>query len=93
MFVLSPQLVLVDVNWLELPRIILGAIVGMLSIAAAVQGWFKSKLNIIERFALLIGGLMFMDSAILHDLVGLTVIAVIFIKQVKFLSRRAKNNL
>jgi TRAP transporter 4TM/12TM fusion protein len=80
MFVLSPQLVLVDVaNWFQLLRIILGAIVGMLSISAAVQGWFKSKLNIVERLALVIGGLMFMDSAILHDMIGLGIIAPIFI--------------
>jgi len=87
MFVLSPQLVLVDVNWLELPRIILGAIVGMLSIAAAVQGWFRNKLNVIERLALFVGGLMFMNSLILHDMIGFGIIALIFIRQRKLTNK------
>lgn len=85
MFVLYPQLVLVDVvNWLDLLRIILGAIFGMLSISAAVQGWLNSKINIVERLALLLGGLMLMDSVILHDIIGFGVISLIYVKQKKF---------
>jgi len=82
MFVLSPQLVLVDVaNWLDLLRIILGAILGMLSISSAVQGWLNSKISIVGRLALLLGGLMLMDSVILHDIIGFGVISLIYVKQ------------
>lgn len=90
MFVLSPQLVLINVaNSLDLLRIILGAILGMLSISAAVQGWLKSKINIVERLALLLGGLMLMDSAILHDIIGFGIIAFIFIKQKIIITKKA----
>lgn len=88
MFVLSPQLVLVDVaNWLDLLRIILGAILGMLSISAAVQGWLNSKINIVERLALLLGGLMLMDSVILHDIIGFGVISLIYVKHRNLLNK------
>ncbi|HUV85268.1 MAG TPA: TRAP transporter permease, partial [Methanosarcinales archaeon] len=80
MFVLSPQLLLLNItNWLDIPRIFLGAVLGMISISAAVQGWLNSKLNIVMRLALFLGGLMLIGSGILFDIIGFSIIASIYI--------------
>ena len=79
MFVLSPALVLVDVHWFDLIRIVTGALIGMFLVASAVQGWLYGKIGFLFRFALLFSGLSLIDPGYISDLVGLGLGSVLFI--------------
>lgn len=74
-FVYSPSLLLIEVNWVQAARIILGSLVGMIGVGSAVAGWFLGKSPWWERILFFAGGLLLIDPAIWTDLLGLAIIA------------------
>ncbi|HHY92754.1 MAG TPA: TRAP transporter fused permease subunit, partial [Firmicutes bacterium] len=80
-FVLSPQLLLINVTLLGAFRVALGAIIGMLSLEAAIQGWLLKEASILERLALAAGGLLLIEPGILTDIIGLTLFGVVYFVQ------------
>lgn len=73
-FVLSPCLVLVDVNILDLIKVIPTAILGMAAISSGVIGWMYRDLTILQRILIVFGGIALIDPHVLSDLVGLGLI-------------------
>lgn len=69
-FVLSPELVLVDVRLWDLLRIIPGALIGMTCVSSGVQGWFFGKISILMRILLVVCGLLLIDPGVYSDIVG-----------------------
>lgn len=91
-FINSPELVLVNVNWYRLPVIIIGALLGMYSVSCAVEGWYIDNLNVLERIILGIGGIMLIQPSLRTDIVGIIIIAAFFaFKQIT--GRRRRLNL
>ncbi|MDR1731292.1 MAG: TRAP transporter permease [Synergistaceae bacterium] len=79
MFVLSPELVLVDVHWFDLMRITIGALMGMFCVASAIQGWFQGELNLFFRFVLLTSGILLIHPGYFSDITGLICVAALFL--------------
>ncbi len=79
MFVLSPELVLINATPATLLRIIPGALVGMMAISSAVQGWMLTKLTVIERILLLASGLMLIETGLMTDGIGFSVLALFYL--------------
>lgn len=86
MFVVSPKLVLVDVNILDLVRIIPGAILGMFCVSSGVQGWFLGRIGFLLRLLLIACGMLLIDPGVYTDLFGGMIILLIFIAR-KFVVR------
>lgn len=80
-FVMSPQLLLVNTTFLEAVRVALGAIIGMLSIESAVQGWLLVETNALERILLATAGLMLIDPGLLTDMIGLGLFLALYLGQ------------
>lgn len=88
MFVLNPILVLVNVNgdptWLFILlalKAILTAMVGMVGVATGFTGYFKSTCAWRERILLLGAGLLLIDPNTITDIVGVVVVAGIYLYQ------------
>ncbi|MFC7370199.1 TRAP transporter permease [Fictibacillus iocasae] len=57
-FVISPELMLIDTSWGEAAWVIFTAFVGMIAIGAGMIGYWMRKLNLIERAGALAAGLL-----------------------------------
>lgn len=76
-FVLSPSMLLIDTTAVEIIRIIITALCGMVGLAGAMAGFLYVRTTLIERLLLLVGGLMMIDPGMQTDLVGLGVLALV----------------
>ena len=80
-FVLSPQLLLINTTPWEVVQIIITAVIGMIGIGAAVEGWYWTRMSWWERIIILAGGLLLAIPGTLTDLIGLGLIAMITLIQ------------
>ncbi len=74
MFVLAPELLLINVTFLGATRVIIGALIGMAGIGAAVEGFLYTNLKWWERIAMFIGGLCLIEPGLLTDVIGLALV-------------------
>lgn len=88
MFVISPELVLVDVHLIDLVRIIPGAVLGMFCVSSGIQGWFLGKIGPVRRVLLTVSGILLIDPGLYTDVAGGAVILLIFISRKLTLSGR-----
>jgi TRAP transporter 4TM/12TM fusion protein len=81
-YVLSPQLLLIDVTFLGVLQPIVTSIVGMSAIASALTGYLLRPLGLIERIVLAAAGLCLVDPGWITDLIGLAAVAAVVVYQV-----------
>ena len=91
MFVLNPAILLIDTTPLKIVLMVVTAITGMIGISSAMEGYFMTHANKIERALLLIGGLMLIDPGAITDIIGIAILAIVFIYQWKK-SKRLKRH-
>ncbi|WP_442874241.1 TRAP transporter permease [Cytobacillus sp. NCCP-133] len=82
MFVLSPELLMIDTTWYYLIWVVFTALAGMMAIGAGVIGYWLRKLNAIERILGLIGGLMLIYPEGITDILGLGIFILLIVLQV-----------
>ena len=75
-FVFNPKMLLIDASWLDVAQIILTAIIGMIGIAAALEGYFTRHAHLIQRLMFLAGGLLLIEPGLATDILGVAIIAV-----------------
>ena len=94
MFVLDPTGVglllngsfknLAQANWLSIAEVTVTAAIGIAALAGGLQGWLLLKTTTIERWMLVIAGLMLVYPRALFDLIGLALfIAVLIIQKLR----------
>ncbi len=81
-YVLSPQLLLIDVTFLGVLQPIVTSIVGMSALGAALTGFLLRRMGIVERVLLVAAGLCLVDPGLLTDLIGLAVVAMVVLYQI-----------
>ncbi|MGX6443240.1 TRAP transporter permease [Neobacillus sp. K501] len=81
MFVLSPELLMIDTSWTYLIWVVFTAFIGMLAISAGVVGYWQRKLFWYERIAALGAGLCLIYPESTSDIIGLIVFAILFALQ------------
>jgi TRAP transporter 4TM/12TM fusion protein len=74
-FVYSPALLLIDTNPLQIVQIVITALLGMTCISAAMEGWFLTRCNVLERLLFLAGGLLLIDPNQFTDIIGIAIMA------------------
>lgn len=77
LYVLSPQLLMIDVTLYGIIRAVLTALIGMISISVSLTGYLLAPLSWPLRIALLAAGLGLLDPGHLTDYGGLTILAAI----------------
>ena len=80
-FALSPGLLLVDVTWFEALHTFITALVGIISLAAGVQGWLLTKTQLYERALLIVSAFALIDPGLATDLIGLGALVLVYMLQ------------
>ncbi len=75
-FVLSPEMLLIDASLLDALSIALTSIIGMIGVSAAMEGHFMTHCNWVERLIFLAGGLMLIDPGLTTDIIGIGLLIV-----------------
>src|SRR5699024_9915448 len=70
MFVLQPELLMIDTNVWEIILILITAIAGMIAVGAGLIGYWYYRLNWFGRIISLVGGGMMMYPGLYSDLIG-----------------------
>ena len=75
-FVFNPKMLLIDAGWLDVAQIVLTSIIGMIGIAASLEGYFTRHAHLLQRLMFLAGGLLLIEPGLITDLLGVAIIAV-----------------
>jgi TRAP transporter 4TM/12TM fusion protein len=90
-FVYGPAMVMIG-PWSEIALACVSGIVGVIALAAGVQGYLFKRANVIQRIALLIAGVLLIKPGILTDLAGYAIVAVVLVAQINLGKRRKTRN-
>ena len=82
MFVLSPELILINPDISIIPKLIT-AVLGMICVAVGLTGYFKKNMNILERIFIVAAGIMALNTGYLSDGVAIVIMVVIYFLQSK----------
>lgn len=80
-FVLNPQMLMLNATWLEVVQIIVSALIGMLGIGMCVEKYWNRRLSVIEQIIALVGGLLLVTPGLATDLVGVGLVVCVIIFQ------------
>ena len=75
-FVINPQLLLIDTSGFEIIQITITSLIGMFGIGMAMEGFMFGKVNPVLRIFFMAGGLCLIDPGVYTDLVGIVVIGL-----------------
>ncbi|MBB6443575.1 TRAP transporter permease [Bacillus benzoevorans] len=84
MFVLSPELLLIDTSWTYVIWMFLTAMCGMIAIGGGVVGFWYRRLYWYERIMAMISGLLLIYPENMSDIVGLAMFAALIAVQLIF---------
>ncbi|MBD1381016.1 TRAP transporter permease [Metabacillus arenae] len=71
MFVLSPELLMINTTWTEVIWVVFTAFTGMIAISAGVIGFWMRKVFIVERIVAVVAGLLLIYPGAISDYIGL----------------------
>lgn len=80
-FVLSPEILLINATPWGIVQTTITAIMGMICVGAAVEGWYWTRMSWWERIIILAGGLLLIIPGTMTDLIGLGLMALITVIQ------------
>ena len=80
-FAFNPAMLFIDTTIPEVVLIIVTSIAGMFSISAALEGYLRTHMNVIERLVGIVAGLMLIYPGVATDVIGLGAIAAIIVIQ------------
>lgn len=80
-YVFNPQMLLFDVDLPGLIWMLITSLIGITSVAAAVGGWFKTRMNPIERILAFAGGVLLIDPGIVTDIIGIGLSVIVLVWQ------------
>jgi TRAP-type uncharacterized transport system fused permease subunit len=78
---MNPAILLIDTTPMEIARIIVTSVTGMVGVSTAMEGYLFTHANRIERALFLVGGLMLIDPGALTDISGLVILVTMFFYQ------------
>ena len=76
MFVLNPQLLLINTTGAEIVQITITSLIGMLGVGIAMQGYIIGKVNVLLRILFMGGGLALIAPGLLTDVIGITIVGL-----------------
>jgi TRAP transporter 4TM/12TM fusion protein len=91
-FVLQPQMLLIDTTLPEIAWVVFTAVSGMIAIGAGMIGFWMRKLHWIERFLAITAGLLLIYPEGISDTIGLIVFVALFAGQF-FINKDKDQNL
>ncbi len=74
-FAFNEKMLFIGTQWYDVAQIAVTAIIGMIGVGAAVEGYFTRHAHPIQRLLFLVGGLMLIEPALVTDMIGIILIA------------------
>ena len=68
-------------SWVEVVTITVLAMISLVALAGAAEGWLLKKTNILERISLLAAGVLVLTPAPLNDVIGVGLLAAVIVVQ------------
>jgi len=68
-------------DWLSIARVTITAAFGIAALAGGLQGWLLRKTTLIERWMLIIAGIMLVYPALIFDYIGFALVVVVIVLQ------------
>jgi TRAP transporter 4TM/12TM fusion protein len=90
MFVLQPEILMIDTNFWEVVFIIISALLGMIAIGASMVGFWYRKIPWYGRIAAFLTGLFLLYPGNMSDIIGFTAFAVMIALQFIFKGDQGK---
>ena len=81
-FALSPSMLLIDTNAVEVILIVITSLIGIASVSAALEGYIMGSLNWLQRGLMLVGGLMMIYPGTTTDFVGIILSGAVVVMKV-----------
>ena len=81
-FVFNPKMLLIGAQWYDVVQIVCTSIIGMIGIAAALEGYFTRHAHLLQRLMFLAGGLLLIEPGLLTDILGIVIIVIPVLWQV-----------
>ena len=81
MIIFSPEMLMIDVTFLQVIWVVLTALMGMIAIGAGVIGYWYRKVIWFERLILIAAGLLMIYPESFTDIAGLIVFGIMFVIQ------------
>ncbi|MCR5356709.1 MAG: TRAP transporter large permease subunit, partial [Lachnospiraceae bacterium] len=75
-FCFSPEMLLIDASVLNVVILYATSLIGVVGVAAALEGYFFTNMGVVDRLLLIAGGLMMISPGTVTDSVGLALIVV-----------------
>ena len=88
MFVFSPALLMINTTYLDIVQMTISAVLGMVGVGAAVEGWYWTRMTWWERILGLVAGLLLIDPGTVTDIIGIVLLA--FVTAIQY--RKARSN-
>lgn len=80
-FVLNPQMLLFNVTAIDMIWMLITSLVGIIGVAAGVNGWFLTNMTWWERLLSAFGGLLLIVPGIVTDVAGIGLVGLVLILQ------------
>ena len=87
-FALNPSMLFIDTVWYDVILIVVTSVIGLIGVAAAIEGYFFRKMAWYERLILAVGGLLMIYPGVLTDIFGFIYVAASAVWQL--LSKKKK---
>ena len=81
-FALNPAMLFVDTNALEVIQICITSLVGIFGVSAALEGFIIAPMHWYTRILSVVGGLLLIYPGWVTDLIGLGLVALVFVIQI-----------
>jgi len=79
MFVYAPSMLFIDFNWAEFSLAIVSGVLGIISLSAAYIGHFKTRINLLGKILLTVGGLLLVSAKIQVIIVGTVLVLIVLL--------------
>ncbi|HPS87937.1 MAG TPA: TRAP transporter permease [Spirochaetota bacterium] len=76
-FVNTPAMLLIDASWSQIMTITVTSLIGMIGVGSSLENYYLTNMNVMERIAMMAGGLMLIDPGFYTDVAGLTLIVIV----------------
>jgi TRAP transporter 4TM/12TM fusion protein len=90
-FVFSPALLMINTTFLDIVQMTITAVLGMIGVGAAVEGWYWTRMTWWERILGLAAGLLLIDPGTVTDLVG--IVLLVFVTAIQYRKARSSRGL
>jgi TRAP transporter 4TM/12TM fusion protein len=79
MFVYAPSMLFINFSWTEFSLAIVSGIVGIIALSAAYIGYFKTRINLLGKILLTVGGLLLVSNKLSVILVGTILVLIVLL--------------